>query len=96
MLVSGLTVAYSIGNFVWLDANRNATQDFGEEGIAGVVVKLFRGSNGSVVTNIITDSGGYYRFNNLPEGSYYAEFLLPSGYEFTQENAFGLSGQLRQ
>ncbi|NUN10954.1 MAG: carboxypeptidase regulatory-like domain-containing protein, partial [Ignavibacteriaceae bacterium] len=72
----------SIGDKVWLDANQNGIQDAGENGFAGVTVKLYNSSN-TLVGTTTTDANGNYSFTNLTPGNYYVEFTLPSGYSFS-------------
>ncbi len=83
--------AVSLGDLVWLDANRNGLQDAGEKGIAGVVLTL-TGPDGKPVTDLsgaeveptATDSTGKYLFTNLPTlpaGQHYTVTVTPpSGY----------------
>jgi hypothetical protein len=81
--------ALSIGNLVWHDANHNGLRDGGEVGIGGARVQLFRpGSDGLVNTEddeqVGTDKAtsivGAYRFDNLPEGSYFVKVMPSSGF----------------
>ncbi len=65
----------SIGNWVFADANNNGVRDSGENGIPGVVVKLFvaDGSGnpaGSALQATTTDANGNYRFDDLVAGAY--------------------------
>lgn len=69
----------SIGDFVWLDSNKNGVQDAGEAGVSGVSVSLLD-ANGSVVKTILTDANGKYLFTNLEPGDYSVSFVIPSGY----------------
>ena len=71
---SGVGVqSVSVGDFVWLDENRDGRQDDGEPGIAGVVLVL-TGPDGGPVTSIdgalvgpaTTDADGRYGFTRLP------------------------------
>lgn len=50
-----------IGNRVWLDSNANGVQDAGENGIAGVTVRLFNGANALAAT-AVTDANGEFYF----------------------------------
>ncbi|RNC67963.1 MAG: hypothetical protein ED859_12165 [Desulfuromonadales bacterium] len=70
-----------IGDFVWLDGNKNGIQDSGEMGISSVTVKLFK-CDGTYVSSTTTSKSGYYSFTTMP-GEYYVQFMLPSGYVFT-------------
>lgn len=77
----------AIGDFVWVDDNRNGTQDGTERGVAGVTVTLYD-ALGNPLANTITNELGFYFFINLPVGvSYELGFsTLPLGTEFTQQN----------
>ena len=78
----------SVGDYVWLDDNRNGLQDDGEEGIAGVVLTI-SGPDGQPVMDIFgdevgpvtTDANGAYLFTNLP--------TLPSGESYTVAIDYG-------
>ncbi|MBG9983241.1 fibrinogen-binding adhesin SdrG C-terminal domain-containing protein, partial [Aerococcaceae bacterium DSM 111020] len=67
---------YSIGDYVWNDANRDGFQDVNEVGIPGVVV-ILRDSNDNLVNMTITDENGNYRFDNLEAGDYTVKFASP-------------------
>ncbi|NAZ17381.1 hypothetical protein GT020_15105 [Glutamicibacter soli] len=63
----------SVGDYVWVDSNRDGIQDAGEPGIEGVTLELI-GPDGKPVTDIKgnpvlptkTDANGAYTFENLP------------------------------
>lgn len=66
---------YSLGNRVWFDTNNNSLLDGTEVGADGVTVELYAADGsgnptGSVLSSQVTANGGYYRFDNLPEGDY--------------------------
>ena len=67
----GFYIPVTIGDFVWLDSNRNGVQEDGEPGIAGVKLTLTGTSNAG--TNIIdhasSDAQGRYTFHEAP-GTY--------------------------
>ncbi|WP_275426280.1 SdrD B-like domain-containing protein, partial [Nocardioides daejeonensis] len=72
----------SVGDFVWVDKDRDGTQDAGEPGIEGVVLRILgpdgnpvRDVYGNIVTPQVTDANGEYLFENLP--------LLPVGQSYT-------------
>ncbi|NNF34539.1 MAG: hypothetical protein HKN68_10545, partial [Saprospiraceae bacterium] len=71
----------SIGDFVWLDQNRNGIQDAGEEGLEGTEVRLLNGSE--VIETIIVDQTGSYSFDSIIPGNYIVEIIPPFGYEST-------------
>lgn len=71
----------SVGDYVWLDDNRDGVQDEGENGISGVVLVLTGPTgesvvdvNGNPVVPAVTDDNGAYTFTDLPvllEGQHY-------------------------
>ena len=79
---NGLT----IGNFVWNDLNNNGTQDAGEPGVAGVIVKLYADNNtdgvadGTAIATATTDANGIYSFTGRVPGSYVVGITTPAGY----------------
>ena len=95
---AGLVEASTIGDFVWLDVNGDGIQDVGEPGLNGVTVNLLD-DNGdpvlgpgnvpisTVTTNDSFGNPGFYLFDNLYAGDYIVEFVLPSGYAFTTQDA---------
>ncbi len=90
----------SLGDKVWLDNNKDGTQNSGEPGVAGITVELFRnGLDGLPNTtddqpqeSIVTDAYGMYLFQNLAPNlsgvtsDYYnVRFTLPANYRFTNQ-----------
>jgi DNA-directed RNA polymerase II subunit RPB1 len=63
----------SVGDYVWIDSNRDGRQDGTEPGIPGVVLTI-TGPDGNRVTDVsgnpvgpvTTDADGKYTFDNLP------------------------------
>ncbi|MGI8640123.1 MAG: C25 family cysteine peptidase [Pyrinomonadaceae bacterium] len=51
-----------LGNRVWRDTNGNGVQDAGENGIAGVSVRLYQGS--TLLGTAVTDANGEYYFSS--------------------------------
>ena len=77
----------SIGDFVWVDVNRNGLQDDGEPAVADVTVNLLD-STGTVIRTTTTDADGYYWFDNLVPGTpYTVQFVKPAGMAFTTANS---------
>jgi SdrD B-like domain/Secretion system C-terminal sorting domain len=80
----------TLGNFVWLDVNKNGIQDAGEPGVTGVTVSLISNSGataGQVLATTTTNSKGEYQFANLPDGDYSVSFTaLPAGTVLTQKS----------
>ncbi|QIK63285.1 DUF11 domain-containing protein [Leucobacter viscericola] len=73
---------YAIGDYTWVDANKNGVQDKGEDPLAGVSVILY-GSDGTELARTTTDKNGYYHFDNLAAGDYTVEFGAVDGYDRT-------------
>lgn len=79
----------SLGDFVWRDVNVDGIQSGGSEtGMPGVVVRLYDGGS-NVVATTATSAAGVYSFTNLPPGTYFLEFVAPSGFTFTLRNRGG-------
>ena len=75
----------SVGDRVWIDANRNGVQDEGEENLAGVNVTVTppAGSEEEPRT-ATTDADGKWRIDELTPGvEYTVSFELPEGYKAT-------------
>ena len=80
---------YAIGDYTWIDANRDGIQDEGEEVLPGVTVELLK--DGEVIATTTTDAQGRYLFDELPAGEYRVKFTLTEEqqkiYTFTSQNA---------
>ncbi len=75
----------SIGDKVWVDTNADGVQDLGEPGLDNVVVKLLDAQDTArMLTFAKTAGGGAYQFTNVAAGQYVVQFLLPTGYGFSQ------------
>ncbi len=85
---AGVLLPASISNYVWLDVNKNGTQDGGESGISGVSVYLLD-SNGVVLATQVTNGAGEYKFDNLFPGTYSIKIDLLDGYYPTIQDATG-------
>ena len=81
-----------IGNYVWLDTDKDGLQDNGETGINGITVTLFECDGTQVATTTTVDDGsgdpGFYEFEVCANsGDYYVMFSgIPNDYEFTTTN----------
>ncbi|MFT7648911.1 MAG: hypothetical protein ACI8Y4_003666 [Candidatus Poriferisodalaceae bacterium] len=64
----GVVTENIIGDFLWLDADRDGVHDGGESGVGGVTVELLDGA-GVVVRTVITDTAGVCQFVGLPSGT---------------------------
>ena len=85
-LFTPVVVPASLGNFVWVDGDRDGQQDAGEPGIAGITVTL-RNITGTVIATATTTSSGFYSFTNLVPGSYSVCFVLPPGTVLTGQGS---------
>ncbi len=66
-----------LGNYVWIDGNADGQQASTELPAAGITVTLFL--DGNPVDTVVTNSGGFYVFNNLlPRHSYRVCFERPA------------------
>jgi protocatechuate 3,4-dioxygenase beta subunit len=89
---AGLYKTASVGDKVWLDANKNGVQDSGEAGVCGVKVTLLDADGKQVGATVTTDANGNYLFSGLKPGSYSVQFdkaSLPEGMTFTSANQGG-------
>lgn len=57
-----------IGDTIWLDVNNDGIRDGNESGIPYVTLNLY--TNGSLVATTETDSGGWYSFSGIFDGTY--------------------------
>ncbi|MBN9612294.1 MAG: carboxypeptidase regulatory-like domain-containing protein, partial [Actinobacteria bacterium] len=89
-LWSGHGKSYAVGDYVWIDKNRDGIQDAGEPVLSGVGVELLD-ATGAVVATTKTDKNGLYKFDNLEAGSYQVRFTLTEAqakkYEYTSVNS---------
>ena len=90
----GFVKPASVGDYVWMDVDRDGLQDADEPAMPGVTVTLTR-ADGSAVTDasgnpvaaVTTDAAGKYVFENLLPGDYTVTFTNPAGYEATISDA---------
>ncbi|WP_162321434.1 SdrD B-like domain-containing protein [Nesterenkonia haasae] len=84
------TPTYAVGDYVWIDTNRDGIQDEDEDPLEGVTVVLLDG-DGEELDRTTTDENGRYIFDELPEGVYQIRFELTEEqaeiYEFTVQNS---------
>ncbi|MDO5067671.1 MAG: DUF5979 domain-containing protein [Propionibacteriaceae bacterium] len=76
----------SIGDRVWLDANRDGQQDAGEAPVADVKVTLLD-AEGNTVATTTTNAEGHYWFADLVPGKQYSlRFDKPEGFDWTTQD----------
>ncbi|WP_183086156.1 SdrD B-like domain-containing protein [Mycetocola tolaasinivorans] len=87
-----VTKSYAIGDYVWIDTNKNGVQDANEKPLPGVGV-ILTDAAGKEIARTTTDKAGRYVFDNLAAGTYKVRFELTEEqaklYEFTTLNADG-------
>lgn len=84
----------SLGNFVWLDNDKDGVQDAGEPGVAGVNIDLYDGgpdgiagnSDDVLVGSTKTDAYGYYLFDKLVPANYSLKITPPINYALTVQS----------
>ncbi|MEK8132889.1 SdrD B-like domain-containing protein [Paenibacillus filicis] len=88
----GLVPRGEIGNYVWLDHNRDGIQNDGDSrGVNGVEVRLYKDSTSGTPVAVTTTANdaqgrpGYYLFDDLLAGDYYVQFVIPADYTKTRE-----------
>ncbi len=74
--------AGTIGDFVWVDLNRNGLQDVNEPGLGNVALTL-KDSGGAVMATTTTSATGGYQFGGVCAGSYIVEMTTPAGHDQT-------------
>ena len=90
----GFVKPASVGDYTWMDVNRDGLQDADEPALPGVTVTLMR-ADGSAVTDasgnpvgaVTTDANGKYVFENLLPGDYKVSFQAPAGFDATTSEA---------
>ncbi|MBQ9324148.1 MAG: carboxypeptidase regulatory-like domain-containing protein [Clostridia bacterium] len=92
----GSVLPGNLGDLVWLDENNNGLYDTDESGIAGLTVHLYRG--GREVAQTVTDSYGFYRFDELYPAIYTLSLDMPGEVQPTsqREDFPGISSVLME
>ena len=90
----GFVKPASVGDYTWMDVNRDGVQDADEPALPGVTVTLtyedgsaVTDASGNPVAAVTTDANGKYSFENLLPGGYKVSFQAPAGFEATTSEA---------
>jgi len=90
----GFVKPASVGDYTWMDVNRDGVQDADEPALPGVTVTLtyedgsaVTDASGNVVTAKTSDANGKYSFENLLPGGYKVSFQAPAGFKATTSDA---------
>lgn len=90
----GFVKPASLGDYTWMDVNRDGIQDADEPALPGVTVTLtyedgsaVTDASGNPVAAVTTDANGKYTFENLLPGGYKVSFQAPAGFEATTSEA---------
>lgn len=75
---AGVYVPAQIGNFAFIDRNKNNYFDSGDTPLQGVPVKLYRCNETTPIATQTTNASGNYLFTGLVPGSYKVEFGFPA------------------
>ncbi|MEZ4910060.1 MAG: SdrD B-like domain-containing protein [Saprospiraceae bacterium] len=81
----GLYKLGGIGDYVWIDENKDGVQSFFEGGFEGATLTLLD-EDFNAISTLTTGFGGFYLFSDIVPGQYYIEASLPSGYTFTLQD----------
>ena len=81
---AGIVRPVRIGDYVWIDEDRDGIQDDGESGLPDVPVVLLR--DGAEVATTQTDADGRYLFDGLRPGGYAVRFVPPVTHAVTTQD----------
>ncbi len=83
----GVYQSFSIGDYIWLDANGNGQQNVDESGLNGIGISLYSGNTLlSTTTTSFNGHDGWYTFDDLSMGTYKIAVTLPDGYLLTHQD----------
>lgn len=88
--VTNTQKTYAIGDYTWIDRNKDGVQDENEKPLKGVIVELYD-KDENFIRETTTNDEGLYIFDELPAGDYKVKFKLTEEqekqYRFTTQNA---------
>ncbi len=71
----GMGAMGKMGDFAWLDLDRDGMQDMDEPGVPGIMISLYQ--HGQLAAQAQTDAYGRYLFGELYPGAYDVEVIMP-------------------
>jgi hypothetical protein len=81
---AGYIPGATLGDYVWIDENKDGKQDPLELPLGGVKVRLYQaaatGTGRTFLKSTFTGANGYYLFSELAADNYYVEFVKPTGF----------------
>jgi uncharacterized protein (DUF2141 family) len=90
----GVTQKVLISGSVFNDLDRDGVKDAGEAGKSGWRIYLDADNDGvfdAGELNVLSDSAGNYRFNNLSAGKYTVRIVKQSGYTVTTASSYAVT-----
>ena len=75
----------TIGDFVFLDKNKNGIQDENEYGVAGVKLELYNLQN-ELLQSVYSNAEGKYEFDYVAAGKYIIKLDVPYGYAISPQH----------
>ena len=85
----GFYASASIGDQIWLELEESSLTngfDQNDEPLGGVRITIFDAQTEEPIKTQMSDDNGFYKFDNLPIGVYYLEFIAEEGYTFIEKN----------
>ncbi|WP_240163566.1 SdrD B-like domain-containing protein [Spirosoma taeanense] len=77
----------SLGDYVFLDTNKDGIQNDGNTGLNGVRVYLYDETGTTKLDSTFTAGGGKFLFDSLTDGKYKVRFIVPDSLSITQKDA---------
>ncbi len=93
---AGYTPGATLGDYVWIDENKDGKQDPSELPLGGVEVRLYQaaatGAGRTFLKSTFTRADGHYLFTELSTDNYYVEFVKPASFSPTPQTAGTIDG----
>lgn len=89
----GMGTLGQLGDFAWLDLDKDGMQDAGEPGVPGIQIRIYQYDQ--LAQETVTDAYGRYLFKEVYPGSYRMEVTLPEELRATKrQSEFPLVGSI--